>query len=110
MPIGPLNGKSGKSSFFYQLLVTVLPIRVGPCLDAYLFRAMNLENNRVLVTGADGFIGSNLVEHLLRAGAQVTALAQYNSFNFWGWLEDIPRLNQIQVVTGDIRDGHFCLS
>jgi NAD dependent epimerase/dehydratase len=71
---------------------------------------MNLYGKRVVVTGADGFIGSHLVEHLLRAGAEVTALAQYNSFNFWGWLEDIPSLNEIQVVTGDIRDGHFCLS
>jgi NAD dependent epimerase/dehydratase len=71
---------------------------------------MNLQSKRVLVTGAEGFIGSHLVEHLLRAGAQVTALAQYNSFNFWGWLEDIPSLDRIQVVTGDIRDSHFCLS
>ena len=71
---------------------------------------MNLQSKRVLVTGADGFIGSHLVEHLLRAGAHVTALAQYNSFNFWGWLEDIPLLNQIQVVTGDIRDSHLCLT
>lgn len=71
---------------------------------------MNLQSKRVLVTGADGFIGSHLAEHLLRAGAQVIALAQYNSFNFWGWLEDVPSLNQIQVVTGDIRDSHFCLS
>jgi NAD dependent epimerase/dehydratase len=70
---------------------------------------MNLQNKRVLVTGADGFIGSHLVERLLRAGAHVTALAQYNSFNFWGWLEDIPSLNQVQLVTGDIRDSHFCL-
>lgn len=71
---------------------------------------MNLQNKRVLVTGADGFIGSHLVEHLLRLGADVTALAQYNSFNFWGWLEDLPTLKQIRVATGDIRDGHFCLS
>src|SRR5580704_9105698 len=71
---------------------------------------MSLKNKRILVTGADGFIGSHLVEHLLRAGAHVTALAQYNSFNFWGWLEDVPLLNQIQVVTGDIRDSHFCLN
>lgn len=71
---------------------------------------MNLQGKRVLVTGADGFIGSHLAEHLLRAGAQVTALAQYNSFNYWGWLEDVSSLNQIQVVTGDIRDTHFCLN
>jgi NAD dependent epimerase/dehydratase len=71
---------------------------------------MNLQNKRVLVTGADGFIGSHLVEHLLRSGAHVTALVQYNSFNFWGWLEDLPTLKEIQVVTGDIRDSHFCLS
>jgi NAD dependent epimerase/dehydratase len=70
---------------------------------------MSLKNKRILVTGADGFIGSHLVEHLLRAGAHVTALAQYNSFNFWGWLEDVAALNQIQVVTGDVRDSHFCL-
>ena len=70
---------------------------------------MNLQGKRVLVTGADGFIGSHLVEHLSRAGADVTALAQYNSFNFWGWLEEIPSLPQIQVVTGDIPDSHFCL-
>jgi nucleoside-diphosphate-sugar epimerase len=50
---------------------------------------MNLENNRVLVAGADGFIGSHPAEHLLRAGVRVTAFAQYNSFNFWGWLEDL---------------------
>src|ERR1700759_3971719 len=71
---------------------------------------MNLESKRVLVTGADGFIGSHLVEHLLRAKANVTALAQYNSFNFWGWLEELPCLDQIQVITGDIRDSHFCLN
>jgi NAD dependent epimerase/dehydratase len=71
---------------------------------------MDFQNKRVLVTGADGFIGSHLVEHLQRAGARVTALVQYNSFNFWGWLEDVPTLNKIEVVTGDIRDGHFCMS
>lgn len=69
---------------------------------------MNLHGERVLVTGAEGFIGSHLVEHLLGAGAQVRALVQYNSFNFWGWLEDIPSLDQIEVVAGDIRDSHFC--
>jgi NAD dependent epimerase/dehydratase len=71
---------------------------------------MNFQNKRVLVTGADGFIGSHLVEHLTRTGAQVTALAHYNSFNDWGWLEDVPSLHEIKVVTGDIRDSHFCLN
>src|SRR6202011_3238142 len=71
---------------------------------------MNFQNKRVLVTGGDGFIGSHLVEHLIRAGARVTALTQYNSFNFWGWLEDIPSLGEIEVVSGDIRDSHFCLN
>ena len=71
---------------------------------------MNFRNKRVLVTGGDGFIGSHLVEHLTRTGAQVTALAQYNSFNDWGWLEEVPSLHEIKVVTGDIRDSHFCLT
>ena len=63
---------------------------------------------KILVTGADGFIGSHLVETLVRQGHEVTALAQYNSFNHWGWLEDIDCLEQIKVVCGDIRDPHFC--
>ncbi len=63
---------------------------------------------KALVTGADGFIGSHLVELLVREGYQVRALSYYNSFNFWGWLEDIPSLKNIEVVTGDIRDAHFC--
>jgi NAD dependent epimerase/dehydratase len=71
---------------------------------------MNLQGKRVVVTGAEGFIGSHLVEQLVAAGAQVTALSQYNSFNSWGWLEDVPCLARIHVVTGDIRDTHFCLS
>lgn len=65
-------------------------------------------NNRLLVTGADGFIGSHLVEALVAQGHQVTALAQYNSQNNWGWLEDIACLDRVKVVTGDIRDPHFC--
>lgn len=63
---------------------------------------------RVLVTGADGFIGSHLVEMLLDEGAQVRALSQYNSFNDWGWLEDVTRLNEIEVVCGDVRDATYC--
>lgn len=63
---------------------------------------------KVLVTGADGFIGSHLTELLLDKGYKVTALAQYNSFNDWGWLEDIPENNKLEVHTGDIRDPHYC--
>lgn len=61
----------------------------------------------VLVTGADGFIGSHLTELLLENGYMVKALAQYNSFNYWGWLENIPANPNHEVVTGDIRDPHM---
>jgi len=71
---------------------------------------MILEDKNILVTGADGFIGSRLVEELVAAGAHVTALAQYNSFNNWGWLEDVSALDQFRVITGDVRDAHFCHS
>jgi len=63
---------------------------------------------RVLVTGADGFIGSHLVEALAARGYKVTALSLYNSFNFWGWLEDVDCKDRIKVVCGDVRDPHFC--
>jgi NAD dependent epimerase/dehydratase len=62
----------------------------------------------VLVTGGDGFIGSHLVEDLLHRGYRVRALTQYNSFNYWGWLEDIPENKNLTVVTGDIRDPYLC--
>ena len=62
----------------------------------------------VLVTGADGFIGSHLVELLVSKGIKVRALSQYNSFNNWGWLEDINCLNDVEVVSGDVRDPFFC--
>jgi NAD dependent epimerase/dehydratase len=65
------------------------------------------EMKKALVTGADGFIGSHLVELLLESGYAVRALALYNSFNYWGWLEDIPQNDNLEVVTGDIRDPHF---
>jgi NAD dependent epimerase/dehydratase len=63
---------------------------------------------RVLVTGADGFIGSHLTEMLVKEGFEVRALSQYNSFNYWGWLEDIDCRHDIEIVTGDIRDPHYC--
>jgi len=63
---------------------------------------------KVLVTGADGFIGSHLTELLVKEGYQVRALSQYNSFNYWGWLEDIDCQNDIEIVTGDVRDHQYC--
>jgi len=69
---------------------------------------MKLSGKKVLVTGADGFIGSHLTEMLVREGHQVRALSQYNSFNHWGWLEDVDCLDRIEVVNGDVRDPHFC--
>jgi nucleoside-diphosphate-sugar epimerase len=67
---------------------------------------MNLQGMRVLVTGADGFIGSHLTERLVREGARVRAFCMYNSFNSWGWLDGIePQVrDQLEVVTGDVRD------
>ncbi len=62
---------------------------------------------KFLVTGADGFIGSHLTESLLGEGYNVRALAQYNSFNYWGWLEDIQHPN-LEIVCGDVRDSVYC--
>ncbi|MCM1256296.1 MAG: NAD-dependent 4,6-dehydratase LegB [Roseburia sp.] len=61
---------------------------------------------KVLVTGADGFIGSHLTESLLEKGYEVKAFVYYNSFNNWGWLDTLPKdvLNQIEIFSGDIRD------
>ena len=73
----------------------------------------------ILITGADGFIGSHLTEFICKEskkeaspffGAKIRALSQYNSFNYWGWLEDIDAVKKgdIKVLCGDIRDPHFC--
>lgn len=64
--------------------------------------------NAVLVTGADGFIGSHLVERLVQQGYKVRAFVQYNSFNSWGWLDQCPAgmKGQFEVFSGDIRDPH----
>ncbi|GAA0758190.1 NAD-dependent 4,6-dehydratase LegB [Clostridium sartagoforme] len=67
---------------------------------------MDLRGKKVLVTGAEGFIGSHLTERLIELGADVTALVQYNSFNNWGWIDTFDKevLNSIKVETGDIRE------
>ena len=61
-----------------------------------------------LITGADGFIGSRLVELLARRGYKIRALSQYNSFNNRGWLEDIECKDNVEILAGDIRDPHYC--
>lgn len=69
---------------------------------------MNLNNKKILITGADGFIGSHLTEELIRRGHDVRAFVFYNSFGHWGWLDesadDIKR--ELDVFAGDIRDPH----
>jgi NAD dependent epimerase/dehydratase len=70
--------------------------------------AMNLRGKKVLVTGADGFIGSHLTEFLLAAGADVRPFVYYNSFNSWGWLDEASDRvkSSLDVFAGDIRDPH----
>lgn len=69
----------------------------------------SLSGRRVLVTGADGFIGSHLCERLVHDGTRVTALAVYNSFGTRGWIDtlDADLLDAMTVVSGDVRDPHF---
>ncbi|MFA7342832.1 MAG: NAD-dependent 4,6-dehydratase LegB [Terrimicrobiaceae bacterium] len=69
---------------------------------------MRISGKKVLVTGADGFIGSHLVEALLAHGADVRPFVFYNSFNSWGWLEHLPGgiASKLDVFSGDIRDPH----
>lgn len=63
---------------------------------------------KVLITGADGFIGSHLTEHLIEEGYEVKAFVFYNSFNSWGWLDTFPKdkLSRIKIFAGDIRDPY----
>lgn len=69
---------------------------------------MNLSNKKILVTGADGFIGSHLTEELVRQGGDVRAFVFYNSFNSWGWLDHSPEeiKKDMDVFAGDIRDPY----
>ncbi len=69
---------------------------------------MELQGRKVLVTGADGFIGSHLTEALVRRGCHVRALVLYNSFNSRGWVDHLPEqtLDQLEVFAGDVRDPH----
>ena len=69
---------------------------------------MKLSGKKILVTGADGFIGSHLTEHLVRTGHDVRAFVFYNSFNSWGWLDESePAIkSSLDVFAGDIRDPH----
>jgi len=66
------------------------------------------KNKKILVTGADGFIGSHLTEHLVEQGHEVRAFVLYNSFNSWGWLDHSPKRikDSLQIFAGDIRDPY----
>lgn len=65
-----------------------------------------MSKNKILVTGSDGFIGSHLVEELLKNGHAVKAFVMYNSFNSWGWLDTFPKdvLSETEIFSGDVRD------
>lgn len=69
---------------------------------------MKLDGKRILVTGADGFIGSHLTERLVARGCDVRAFVQYNSLGSWGWLDEVPAAvrKDLDVFAGDVRDPH----
>lgn len=61
-------------------------------------------SEKIFVTGADGFIGSQLAEYLVTKGYSIRSFVQYNSFNSWGWLDNSPYTKDMEIVAGDIRD------
>ena len=65
------------------------------------------KNKNILITGAEGFIGSHLLEAIVKRNCNVRAMVLYNSFNSWGWLETLDPyiLKNIEIFTGDIRDA-----
>lgn len=67
-----------------------------------------MSDKKILITGADGFIGSHLTEELVKRGYSVKAFVYYNSFNTWGWLDTLPNtiMSQVEIFQGDIRDPH----
>ena len=69
----------------------------------------SLKNKKILITGADGFIGSHLTEKLIKLNCDIRAMTMYNSFNNWGWLDSLTKeeLKNIDIVNGDIRDVKF---
>src|SRR5688572_11910618 len=69
---------------------------------------MNLKNKKILITGADGFIGSHLTEYLVRQGCEVRAFVYYNSFGSWGWLDHaaVDIKNNLDIFAGAISDPH----
>lgn len=68
-----------------------------------------MEYKKVLITGAGGFIGSHLTETLVHRGLSVRAFVRYNSFNSWGWLDNVgsDTLKSLEVLSGDVRDPYF---
>ncbi len=89
----------GLRAFFRKALA-----RGFQSLKGFSVSEVNWTNRKVLVTGAGGFIGSHLAEKLVTMGAKVHALVEYNSTGSWGWLDDSPHKDEVEVTLGDIRD------